>query len=121
MQSTATERRWLQLISEQERSGLSIREFAVTRGVSPWSMYTWRSKLGRTRRRESRRPRPEHEGSPLPAGLVAVEIVDAAESAVAPRPHGFEVQLDSGARVLVPQGFDADDLARLLSVLRSSC
>jgi hypothetical protein len=32
---------------------------------------------------------------------------------------GFEVALPSGARIAVPAGFDADELARIVGVLRA--
>src|SRR5262249_60142097 len=39
------------LLAEQESSGLNLRAFARKHGLSPWTLYGWRRKLGRTRRR----------------------------------------------------------------------
>jgi hypothetical protein len=53
-QSTTTvrgrgEAYYQQLLTEQESSGQSLRAFAGERGLSPWTLYGWRVKLGRAR------------------------------------------------------------------------
>ena len=35
------------LLAEQEASGLNLVEFARARGLSPWTLYGWRRKLGK--------------------------------------------------------------------------
>jgi hypothetical protein len=120
MQSTTTERRWRTVIAEQERSGLSVREFAEERGLSPWSLYTWRSKLGLAGRRRSVKAGRRSRRSEIPQDLVAVEIVGGATSPQVEE-LAFEIDLGRGVRVRVPSGFDGDELARLLSTLQSSC
>lgn len=98
------------LLSEQERSGLSVRGFALARGLSPLTLYVWRRKLGRTRRRKV--------GAAAGGGLIAVDVVDRdcdrGESS-----SGFEVSLANGHRVRVPADFDAAHLAKLMTVLRT--
>jgi hypothetical protein len=42
---------WAGLLKEQESSGRSLRAFARERGLSPWTLYGWRGKLGRSSRR----------------------------------------------------------------------
>ena len=121
MQSTSTEKRWRGLIVDQEKSGLSVREFAEERGMSPWSLYSWRSKLGYGRGRRGPKP-PAHR--PLreeDQGLVAVDVVGPDGSPELEAGAGYQVELGGGLRVRVPSGFDERELARLVSVLRSSC
>src|SRR6476646_7325516 len=36
---------WRERISEQERSGLSIKQFCTERGLTLWSFYDWRKRL----------------------------------------------------------------------------
>lgn len=96
------------LLSEQERSGLSVRDFALSRGLSPVTLYLWRRKLGRTRRRR--------EGA-ASSGMVAVDVVGRDERDAAKGVSGFEVLLVNGHRVRVPDQFDAARLADLMAVL----
>jgi transposase-like protein len=96
------------LLSEQERSGQSVRAFALARGLSPLTLYGWRRKLGRTRRR----------GGAVNGGLVAVDVVEH-QPVLAETSRGFEVLLANGSRVRVPLDFEAGRLAELLTVLRT--
>lgn len=106
-QGGGAERRWRALIGEQERSGLSVGEFARRRGVSRATLYWWRSQLSR---RVGRRRTPK---------LVAVEVVgiedgDASNGA-------FEVELTGGRRLRVPARFDAEALSRLIVAVERAC
>jgi hypothetical protein len=98
-----TEAKWRRVIAEQERSGLSAREFAESRGIPAATLYWWRSRL----RREVTK-------------LVPVEVVDAYSE----DEHGgnaevcFEVQVDRSVTVRVPRGFSETELRRLLVALR---
>lgn len=96
-----TESRWRSLIAVQERSGQSAREFAAARGISPATLYWWRSRLRRERGK-----------------LVPVAIVEEAPQAkLEPSPH-FEVLIDDSVTVRVPLDFDEGALRRLLRALR---
>jgi len=120
MSSEITEKRWRRLVADQERSGLSVREFAESRGLSPWSLYGWRSRLGRARR-GSRKPGGEGGRQRERAQeLVAVEIVGREEGGRGPSGGEFELEL-GGVVVRVPRGFDESELRRLMSAVRSSC
>jgi hypothetical protein len=96
------------LLREQEQSGLSVRSFALSRGLSPVTLYLWRGKLGRTRARV----RAASEG------LLAVDVIGRDDRA-APRSSCLEVSLANGDRVRVPADFDWARLAGLLAVLRA--
>jgi len=114
---SAAERRWRGLVEEQERSGLSVREFAERRGVSAWSLYGWRSKLGRPRqRRGGRRSGQTSRDALIPVDVVREALVGGDDHEV-----GFEVIVDERARVRVPRSFDVTELARVLEAVRRSC
>ena len=90
-----------------EDRGGSLRAFAAERGLSVWTFYDWRRRLGRTRRRS--------RGT---SGLVAVDVVEEARPA-SEATDGFEVILSDGCRVRVPVNFAAARLVELIAVLRS--
>ena len=74
------------LLTEQESSGRSLRAFARERGLSPWTLYGWRAKLGRSRRRA------RTEAAQEEPGFVAVH-----------RRIRFGEKLREGLRVGVPR------------------
>lgn len=98
-----------ELLLAQEASGRSLRSFAAERGLSPWTLYAWRVKLGRAR------PRRGPRGAvPKDAGFVAVDVVRGAEGASA-----IEVVLADGCRVCVPRDIALERLVELVRALRS--
>ena len=100
-----------ELLSEQEGSGQSLRAFAAERGLSPWTLYGWRVKLGRARpRRGSRRAAPNGCGS----GFIAVDVVGGA-----PSTSDMEVELADGLIVRVPRDTATVRLVELVRALRS--
>jgi transposase-like protein len=96
----SSESKWRALISEQERSGLSVREFADVHGVTPSTLYWWRSKL--KRRQPDLVPVAVVADDPLQSGHV----------------DGFELRIDAALTLRIPSGFDASELRRLLAALR---
>lgn len=102
-------------LAEQERSGLSVADFAARIGVNPVTLYAWRRRLaGAASRKRSRR---------TAAGLVQVRVVAddqperPAQPATAAAPLVVRVGRSRG--IEVPAGFDAAELARLIGVLES--
>lgn len=99
-----TEQEWRARVDEQERSGLTVREFARQRGLNGNTLSWWRSKLRRNRAQET--------------AMVPVEVVDG-------DPVGGPAQLElvhrSGVVLRLPRGFDASDLRRVLAVLEQRC
>ena len=87
---------------------MSVRAFALARGLSPLTLYVWRRKLGRARRR----------GGVVSGGLVAVDVIERGGGG-ALISSGFDVSLVNGHRVHVPERFDAARLSELLGVLRA--
>jgi hypothetical protein len=99
------------LLAEQEASGLSLRAFAASRGLSQWTLYGWRSRLLRSKsRRSAARAR-------RPAGFVPVDIIGSRETA--DDPTRFEVVLADGCRVIAPRDVALERLAELVRALRA--
>lgn len=97
------------LLAEQEASGRSVRAFAMERGLSPWTLYGWRGKLGRSRRRIR-----SEIGARQEAGFIAVDVVGGT-----PATSDFEVELADGVIVRVPRDTAFERLVELVRALRS--
>jgi transposase-like protein len=108
-QGGGAEGRWRALIREQERSGLTVADFAHRRGVSPATLYWWRSQISR-RVRRGRTPK-----------IVAVEVVGAVDGEASRSDRGFELELSHGRRLHVPTRFDAEALSRLIVAVERAC
>ena len=91
-------------LDAQARSGLSVSDYAKQIGVTGWTLYDWRRRLGSGRARDR-------------AKLVEVTV---ARSAGAEGGGALVVRVGDGRRSIeVPRGFDGDDLRRLVAVLES--
>jgi transposase-like protein len=96
-----SKKEWRRLIAAQEKSGLTVRDFAKAQGINVMTLYWWRSRL----RREGR--------------LVPVEVVDEdAVPGVDATGRCFEVQFDGTMTLLVPANFDEAELRRIIRALR---
>lgn len=100
MRPSATAQRWQRLIDLQAQSGLSVRAFAVERGVNPNTLAWWKSRLGRTACMPSFLPVQIVPSSPPPVGHI-------------------EIGLRSGRVVRVHGDVDAAALRRILAALES--
>lgn len=98
------------LINEHATSGLTLKAFALSRGLNLGTLYAWHRQL-----RPKKGPvRPKVE-------FVSVDLVEPVEMASPAMDRAFEVVL-RGDRVLrVHTGFDGDELLRLVSLLEASC
>jgi hypothetical protein len=86
--------RWREILKRQAGSGLSVREFCATEGVSQPSFYAWRRKF-RERKNNGSRPR---EARPKDAPdqermFVPLELLGAAQSLEIIHPFGYRVQI----------------------------
>jgi transposase-like protein len=97
------------LLAEQEASGRSVRAFAAERGLSPWTLYGWRGKLGQSRRRSV-----AENGANKEPGFVSVDVVGGTPSS-----SDFEVELADGLIVRVPRDTTTVRLVELVRALRS--
>jgi len=86
---------WREVIRRQQSSGLSIAKFCRQEGLAQASFYNWRKKLAA-------------DNDSLFLELQLPKLDNAAPC---------EIVLPD-CRVVVPPGFDADSLRRLLDVLR---
>lgn len=103
MENTSRLEHWRRLVAEHASSGLSLRAFAARAGVSPNTLAYWKYKRG-------------SGSSPSGPQIVPVTVVDDARAPVA----SIVLELD-GARLELQPGFDADDVSRLIGILRRSC
>lgn len=98
---TATKNdQWRERIVEQERSGLTVKQFCKERGVTECSFYAWRKRL---RKKE-------------PVRFALVERAALRESVA----EGcVELVLASGERLRIGSGVDGTTLRTVLEVLRA--
>src|SRR5450432_2499358 len=95
---TTSEKKWTELIGQQQQSGLSVSVFCRDRGFSDQAFYYWRKRLsGR---------------EPVRFALVA------ASAAVTTDPAPIELLLASGDRLRIAPGTDALTVRTIVSVLR---
>jgi hypothetical protein len=92
------EKKWAELIRQQQESGVSVSVFCRERGFSDQAFYYWRKRLsGR---------------DPVRFALIA------AEAATSIEPAPIELLLASGDRLRIAPGTDALTLRTVLNVLR---
>jgi len=109
------ERLWRGLMSEQERSGLSIRGFCQSRGIVESSFHCWRRELKVRDAVQKTNANPVTAASVPAAPAFATVTVAGLESL----DSTLELVLTSGICVRVPVGFDQRTLRELLAVLES--
>ena len=91
---------WAERIAEQERSGLSVKQFCKERGISEYSFYTWRKRLA------LKEP-------------VRFALVERGAARQAPATDAaLELVLASGERLRIGNGVNAATLRTVLDVLR---
>jgi transposase len=93
---------WRQVLARWRSSGLSVRAYCETQGISLQSFYRWRREL---QRRD--RARPQF----LPVRVVAEPVASDGDGGA------IEVVLTNGRCLRVRPGFDRATLVRLLDVL----
>ena len=116
------ERFWRRTITDQARSGLSVRAFCEQEGLKPRNFHWWRQSLARRDREvpSVRTVAPTNSANDLPAPLVflPVRVVqDGANTIAATTP--IEIVLPAGPTVRVARGFDPVALHAVLSVLEA--
>jgi hypothetical protein len=95
---SARQKKWLELIRQQQQSKLSVSAFCRERGFSDQSFYGWRKRLATSQ-------------------PVRFALVDAGGSG-ADRSAPLELILASGERLRIAPGTDAATLRAVLNVLR---
>ena len=86
--------RWREIVRRQAESGVSVRQFCMTEGLSEPSFYAWRKRLREARADAPRLPvaghRPEAGEGPL---FLPVRLLDSAPSLEIIHPLGYRIQL----------------------------
>lgn len=96
-EALSRKQKWLDLIRQQERSGMAVSAFCREHSVSEPSFYGWRKRL--------------KASGPVRFALVESGACSASDKAA------FEVVLASGDRLRITPGADAATLRTVLSVL----
>src|SRR5262245_60879082 len=92
---------WRERIAEQKRSGLSVKQFCKQRGLTDYSFYTWRKRLG--------------QQQPMRFALVETGSMRQQSATEAL----LELVLATGERLRISAGVDSKALRTVLEVLRA--
>jgi Transposase len=90
---------WRDRLAEQQRSGLSVKQFCQQQGLTEYSFYAWRKRLRN-------------------AGQVRFALVDREAQQVSAE-FGLELALANGDRLRIGAGVDAKTLRTVLELLRA--
>ncbi len=98
--------KWVEVVEEYERSGLTQAEFVARRGVALSTLQSW-----------LRRSREQRRG---PVRLLPVEVAPTVPSArtATEGSEALEVVVPGGVRLYVAPGTDVGYVARLVEALR---
>jgi len=98
--------RMRRLLARRERHGWSWAELSRRSGMPVWKLRWWHRRLARKRpATRSRR------------AFVPVKVIESRAAGCSP----LEVITPSGFRILVPGGFSAEDLRRVVEALEPAC
>lgn len=118
--SAEKEAYWRKMLQQQQKSGLSVREFCQRKSIAEQSLYGWRKEI---RRRDAQSDATNQQ---LPQPLVPVNIVDLDTDLVGTRESAANgKQIPPWLEVLTPNGFtvrlhhhlDPLQLSHVLSVI----
>jgi len=107
--STAKQK-WARLVREWRRSGATAAQYARSAGVNAGTLSYWAWRLGREERAAEPTTKTSASRAQPPAEFIEVVATTGGRGR-------FEVVLDNGRRVFVPDEFDGAALGRLLAVL----
>ena len=107
MTNAALKQQMESVLGQWKAGGKSLRAFAQGSGTTYSKLNYWKKRLGMTR--------STHAESPF----IPVEVVGAPSTPISGPRGSFEIVFDERQRIVVPFGFDATELRRLLSVIRS--
>ena len=107
---------WWRVLAAWRASGLSRREFCVSRGLALWQFHYWHSRLIGTAGSGAKRP-PRRDRAEAPPVFVPVKAVKPAKPMKGGADTGVRLRLGCLEVVLEP-GFDEATVRRLLRVLQ---
>lgn len=102
--------RWREILGRQAESGVSIREFCATEGLSEPSFYLWRKRLRQVANEEGNR-RSDTAGRDTRIGgkFIPLQLLDPTSELEVIHPLGYRVRLSGEV--------NATELRRVLDVL----
>ena len=103
--SVERELRWREILERQGSSGLSVRKFCASEGISEPSFYAWRKKF-RQRVKDGERRADEPDQSHL---FVPLTLLNATGT--------LEIIHPTGCRIQVPGNVDPEALRTVIEVL----
>ena len=86
---------WREILKRQADSGVSVREFCTSEGVSEPSFYAWRKKLG-MQKDDRARPRPERRRKDRSGNgrlFVPLQVLDTAATLEIMHPVGYRIHV----------------------------
>lgn len=86
------ELRWREMLKRHADSGVSVREFCASEGVSEPSFYAWRKKLG-MRKDGNARARPARDRFGNGRLFVPLQVLDTAATLEIIHPLGYRIQV----------------------------
>lgn len=87
--------RWREILTRQVNSGLSIRQFCATEGISEQSFYGWRKKLGEPKQSDSRALAAGcRQGSGSGPLFVPLQLLDNSAALEIIHPLGYRIQMN---------------------------
>lgn len=94
---------WREILERQANSGVSVREFCATEGVSEPSFYAWRKRLGTRKKDGSRvrtatRRKDRHDNGRL---FVPLQVLDTAATLEIIHPLGYRIRLTGDVNPVV--------------------
>lgn len=109
MQPRTSPEEWRSRIEQWRGSGLTAEKFAAELGINAGTLKFWAYKLNKAKREASGQVASSKTRRSAAASSF-VEVRTASESC-------FEIELENGRRLRVPNGFEAEALERLLGLL----
>jgi hypothetical protein len=92
----AKEKHWRGIVDRQAGSGLSVRRFCASEGISEPSFYAWRKKLRWPKGNDTRTPRTTRHREETPDStrlFVPLQLLDTATTMEIVHPLGYRIQL----------------------------
>ena len=103
-------------MSEYLESGMRQREFCAEAQVSVGTLQYWLRKIGAGAGEEGTQ---EWSGTELQSAnpLLEVRLAGGSSLSGVPSAAGYEVVVENGRRLRIPSGFDAREVAALVSIM----
>jgi transposase-like protein len=104
---------WQKRVERWSESGLSAKQFAAESGINAGTLQYWKYKL-RKQSGESSREARRRLSHAIASSLIEVRPVAVAADS------RFEIELNNGRRLRLPQTFDPNALKALVAVLEAA-